>query len=1654
MLLHEHGHKLFALCHWDTNVLSTIASFGQTTAGSGSTNLRRLLPRIRDTSEPAPSGANEPTGRRILSNFMQQTASGIDFFRRGKRSQDTEEEASARAERVFIQRRHRTERRAGQEPSPTPTMSQLLNPQTINPPGSSILGGGADLPAGSAQSGSGSGNRGRDEDDHSFECEACGIRRPTRCRQPGTNICIYCSEPGRRPLDRHEQTCISCLRVFYSHQFLGPDGEERAYCRDCYREYYRDEASSSGYNQSQIGSDRTPFVSSSRSLAIRRRQSLGPASSLPQSQPLQQPEAFPPDPPLVDGELASPCLSDRDQQLISDWQSDLDSQTMEHCPRCRVRWFGINIRNGICRSCRYRDTVPSGRGTRNQRREGEPYFWTHENNLDPGDIPEHLPELTQVEEMLISRVHVHVQVMTYRGQQYKYKGHVINFLKDIGQVYRQLLLLPQHLDVIILRPQNQTAQPHMIRQFRGQFRVRQAHIRQWLEFLRANHPGYRDIVVDEEHLSQLPVDGDVTDQLITELIDPAEIEEFIQDDLEDIPGDLNHWETAAVPNFIAQERDLTYLRSRLQGQQPEPDVPLQPAPCHEPQLEMPNIRSTPLNEFNRSQALLSLAFPTLFPTGQGDFVEPRQRGIQYGDYIERLMKFHDGRFARHPRFPYVAFNTLMRQQVNQRSSFFIKKDGRRTEVDIAQLRTAFDSDTPEAKSLLNSIIRYSGSLRGTRPFWGGRRHQLEAYVHGLGCPGIFLTFSAADLHWESLQRHMPRYEEWQNADNHSKVAIARKNLKENPHIAAHHFHMRFTSFLKHVIKPKFNVTESWFRYEWQARGSTHSHGLFWIKDAPTLNQDPGVQLESINEEFLRFWGAHITAINPNRQQPGQQRDINPLITISPNPTFRDLAALASIDTSPCTSQAAVINYVVKYVGKAEKKSESYKGIAKSVLPRVNSARGVVGFVAKFMNRLIAERDWSAQEIQHLLLNLDLTQGTRVVITVDCRHPRDHWRADFIASEGEQAIRPTKDVYQKYLDRPQRLQDSSYFHFLTKVDYCKQPQQWRVFPTASDRILNYFPRYDQYNEDFARVKLMLHHPHSRFEELLTIEYTTFETYLEAYQHCRLVHQNAHPHDYYSSPQLILEEEFEEDPDDEDEVPEPSWEALGAGLPQDEPHVEEVPMLGNRPIDLTYDWSDNIGKFPQLCIQKREYWKSLRDNYSQQPESSVGDDAVASLNPEQRLVFDLFVNHLDQTLNPNYRPNPRPLLVQVDGQGGTGKSYLIHVLSSALNSRQRDCVVRAAPTGIAANAINGSTLHSLLHLPLSKQITTLSDLTGNELTSLQATLSGIRYIILMRSQCCRLYLRSLYATGMLGSEMEIAGQNAYRAFEQSVELKQVVRQQGDDQAAFRDALQGLRSRRPTAEHWRLLSSRVQSKLTEDEIATFDNAVRIYPTNAQVRDFNRDHMERLDNAVISVEATHSNAFGHDADSTVAGNLHKTLPICIGARVMLTENLWAAVGLVSGAVGIVEDIAWEDRPGGVNPRRRAPEVIAVRFEGYTGPPYFDDPTDHEMAKIIPIFRSNREYVVSNNLCSRKQFPLTISYAITVHKSQGTTLDKAVADISGNDFTAGLSYVAVSPVKTLAGIMFETAFDLSDISARTDPQGGPKEIDRLRRLPQMLYAS
>ena len=240
-------------------------------------------------------------------------------------------------------------------------------------------------------------------------------------------------------------------------------------------------------------------------------------------------------------------------------------------------------------------------------------------------------------------------------------------------------------------------------------------------------------------------------------------------------------------------------------------------PSARPVLHAASYRQTAMNDFGRSERLLTMCFPYLLPYSKGDFNIPRHRPIKYGDYIGHCMRWHDGRFARHPTFSFVITNQLTRQAIRSRSAFYFKRTAGDafTDCDVG-LQQAFAENTVEAQKLKDSIVRLSGSFTGTKAYWMTKRAELQAMVRNLDCPDLFLTFSAADLHWDSLQRHMSRYEEWKPAAGSAKFRIARENLRDNPHIAAHHFYHRFSTFMKLFVNPKFGMEDYWNRFEWQA----------------------------------------------------------------------------------------------------------------------------------------------------------------------------------------------------------------------------------------------------------------------------------------------------------------------------------------------------------------------------------------------------------------------------------------------------------------------------------------------------------------------------------------------------------------------------------------------------------------------------------------------------------------------------------------------------------------------------------------------------------------------------------------------------------------------------------------------------------------------
>ena len=93
-------------------------------------------------------------------------------------------------------------------------------------------------------------------------------------------------------------------------------------------------------------------------------------------------------------------------------------------------------------------------------------------------------------------------------------------------------------------------------------------------------------------------------------------------------------------------------------------------------------------------------------------------------------------------------------------------------------------------------------------------------------------------------------------------------------------------------------------------------------------------------------------------------------------------------------------------------------------------------------------------------------------------------------------------------------------------------------------------------------------------------------------------------------------------------------------------------------------------------------------------------------------------------------------------------------------------------------------------------------------------------------------------------------------------------------------------------------------------------------------------------------------------------------------------------------------------------PICILIHFPNYTGPQFFQNEEKQNWVPITPF----KVYYPSHGgaALSRTQFPMKLSYAMTIHKSQGQTLDLAVVQIRDKEIGLGLSFVGLSRTKKL----------------------------------------
>jgi ATP-dependent DNA helicase PIF1 len=106
-----------------------------------------------------------------------------------------------------------------------------------------------------------------------------------------------------------------------------------------------------------------------------------------------------------------------------------------------------------------------------------------------------------------------------------------------------------------------------------------------------------------------------------------------------------------------------------------------------------------------------------------------------------------------------------------------------------------------------------------------------------------------------------------------------------------------------------------------------------------------------------------------------------------------------------------------------------------------------------------------------------------------------------------------------------------------------------------------------------------------------------------------------------------------------------------------------------------------------------------------------------------------------------------------------------------------------------------------------------------------------------------------------------------------------------------------------------------------------------------------------------------------------------------MLTTNIWTEIGLVNGSIGTISDFQWNQ---GFDLATSLPSFLIVQFDTYSGPLFEGLPRG-----LVPIFPVSRAFKLKGVSCTRIQYPLRLAYVITVHKSQGLTLKKAVLNLN-----------------------------------------------------------
>lgn len=251
---------------------------------------------------------------------------------------------------------------------------------------------------------------------------------------------------------------------------------------------------------------------------------------------------------------------------------------------------------------------------------------------------------------------------------------------------------------------------------------------------------------------------------------------------------------------------------------------------------------------------------------------------------------------------------------------------------------------------------------------------------------------------------------------------------------------------------------------------------------------------------------------------------------------------------------------------------------------------------------------------------------------------------------------------------------------------------------------------------------------------------------------------------------------------------------------------------------------------------------------------------------------------------------------------------------------------------------------------------------------------------------------------------------------MELQKIYRQKDN---VFIDLLNNIRNNQCNPDNLEQLNAHYSPDFVPNEGEQY---ITLTSHNRLADQINQEELQKLPGKLYNIKAIVKDDFQHGAYPT-----EEFLTLKEGAQVMFIKNdTGEDRKFFNGKIGIVKDLNMDKHQVIVGFNGDSDDVV-VRRETWENIKYsYDKGEDKIEEEVMGTF---------------SQYPLRLAWAITIHKSQGLTFDRAVID-AGTSFAAGQVYVALSRLRGLEGLVLRSK--ISTHAIRTDYQ----VVDYMGRIP------